>query len=482
MSTRPRVRFAPSPTGRLHVGGARTALFNWLYARRHGGTLVLRIEDTDLERSTRAAETALLDDLRWLGIDWDEGPDRGGPHPPYRQSERLDVYAAAAARLLDGGLAFRCFCSDADLERKRASQIAAGHEPRYDGSCRDLPGAEIERRQAGGAPHTIRFRVPDAVVRFPDRVRGAMQFESRTVGDFVLVRSSGLPTYNFACVVDDAAMAITHVIRGEDHLSNTLRQVLLYQALGLPMPEFAHVSLILGEDRTKLKKREGQEGTYVDEYRTRGWLPEAVVNFLALLGWSSSSSDEILTRERLCAEFDLDRVSRSPAIFDVQKLRWMGGEHLRAAPLAELVRAATPFLEAAGLPESAAYAAPWLLAFRDGIACLAELPERVRELLDPGTPEPEAAAALQTPGARRLLAVVTEKLERGAGDTARLDGATFKGILQGCGKELGLKGRDLFMPARAALSGRTHGPELPLLFDALGADRALERLHRAASA
>jgi nondiscriminating glutamyl-tRNA synthetase len=298
-----------------------------------------------------------------------------------------------------------------------------------------------------------------------------MQFESRTVGDFVLVRSNGLPTYNFACVVDDAAMGVTQVIRGEDHLSNTLRQVLLYQALALPMPEFAHVSLILGEDRTKLKKREGQEGTYVDEYRARGWLPAAVVNFLALLGWSSASGEEILTRERLCAEFDLDRVSRSPAVFDVQKLRWMGGEHLRAAPIDDLVREATPFLEAAGLPESAAYAAPWLLAFRDGIACLAELPERVRELLDPGPSEPEAAAVLQTPGARRLLAVVGEKLERGAGDTGRLDGATFKGILQGCGKELGLKGRDLFMPARAALSGRTHGPELPLLFDALGADR-----------
>jgi nondiscriminating glutamyl-tRNA synthetase len=309
-----------------------------------------------------------------------------------------------------------------------------------------------------------------------------MRFESSTVGDFVLLRSTGLPTYNFACVVDDAEMAITHVIRGEDHLSNTLRQVLLYEALDLSQPEFAHVSLILGEDRTKLKKREGQEGTYVDEYRARGWLPGALVNFLALLGWSAAGGEEILGRERLVSEFDLDRVSRSPAVFDVQKLRWMAGEHLRAAPIESLARDAVPFLRAAGLDESTVQAASWLRAFRDGMVCLAELPERVRELLAPGEPEPEAAASLRTPEAWRLLAAVADRMERAVADTGRLDGATFKAILQECGRQVGLRGRDLFMPARAALSGRTHGPELPLLFDALGADQALERVRRAARA
>jgi nondiscriminating glutamyl-tRNA synthetase len=490
LSVTPRVRFAPSPTGRLHVGGARTALFNWLYARHHGGTLVLRIEDTDVERSTRDAEAALLDDLRWLGIDWDEGPDRGGPHPPYRQSERLEIYQRAATPLLDSGGAFLCFCSDDELERKRAQQVAAGEEPRYDGACRALAAAEVQRRRDHGEPHTIRFRVPTKSVRFHDRVRGDMHFESNVVGDFVLVRSNGLPTYNFACVVDDDAMRITQVIRGEDHLSNTLRQVMLYEALGLARPEFAHVSLILGEDRTKLKKRAGQEGTYVDEYRTRGWLPEALVNFLALLGWSSTSGEEILSPERLCAEFDLDRVSRSPAVFDVQKLRWMGGEHLRATDTARLGPLSVPFLRAAGLEGEVPRAHHWVMAFRDGIACMAELPAHVRELLDPGLPEPEAAEALRAPGARRLLPLLAERVERstapaplGPAEPADrpLDGAGFKALVQDCGRELSLKGRDLFMPVRAALSGRTHGPELPLLFDALGQARVVTRLRAAAN-
>jgi len=259
-----------------------------------------------------------------------------------------------------------------------------------------------------------------------------------------------------------------------------LRQVLVYQALDLRQPAFAHVSLILGEDRTKLKKREGREGTYVDGYRSQGWLPSALVNFLALLGWSSATGDEILSRERLCREFDLDRVSRSPAVFDVQKLRWMGGEHLRAAPLEALARDALPFLQAAGLEPDAARAHAWLAAFRDGMACLAELPEPVLDLLEPGEPEPDARLALEPAGARRLLTLLTERMERAFSDTGSVDGTAFKRLLQECGKELGLKGRDLYMPVRAALSGRTHGPELPLLYEALGRAAARERIHAAA--
>ncbi len=467
-----RARFAPSPTGRLHVGGARTALFNWLFARHHGGTLVLRIEDTDQERSTRPAEAALLTDLQWMGIDWDEGPDCGGPFGPYRQTERLALYAEHAARLVASGDAFACFCTDAELEVKRQAQIAAGGEPRYDGTCRDLPAAEVEARRNRGVASVTRFRVPSRPVHFEDNVRGRIEFGADTVGDFVLLRSNGLPTYNFACVVDDVAMQITHVIRGEDHLSNTLRQVLVYETLHFAQPVFAHVSLILGEDRSKLKKRAGQEGTYVDEYRDRGYLPDALVNFLALLGWSSATGDEVLTRERLRAEFDLGRVSRSPAIFDVQKLRWMAGEHVRAAPVAGLVSLAQPFLAAAGLPTDPLRVQAWILAFRDSIACLAEIPVRVRELLELGEPEPEAAAALQTPGARGLLALVDERW----GTRTDLDGAAFKVLLQESGKALGLKGREVFMPARAALTGRIHGPDLPLLFDSLGAAAARERL------
>jgi nondiscriminating glutamyl-tRNA synthetase len=473
MPTPVRARFAPSPTGRLHVGGARTALFNWLFARHHGGTLVLRIEDTDAERSTPAAERALLEDLRWLGIDWDEGPDVGGPHAPYRQTERLPIYAAQAERLLTAGTAFRCFCTDAELESKRQAQLAAGQEPHYDGTCRKLTADALAARR--GTPHAIRFHVQPGRVEFADRVRGDMSFDASAVGDFVILRSTGMPTYNFACVVDDAAMQITHVIRGEDHLSNTLRQVLLYTALDLPRPEFAHVSLIVDEHRAKLKKREGRAGTYVDEYRTDGYLPDALANFLALLGWSSPSGDEVLPRERLQREFDLDRVGRAPAVFDAQKLRWMSGEHVRLAPLGTLALGAQPFLQAAGLPADAPHAERYLAAFRDGIACLAELPPLVRELLDPGAPEPEAGAALATPGARRLLSCLDERWETRPG----LDGSGFKTLLQECGKELELRGRDLFMPARAALSGRTHGPEIPLLFDALGSETARARVRAA---
>jgi nondiscriminating glutamyl-tRNA synthetase len=282
-------------------------------------------------------------------------------------------------------------------------------------------------------------------------------------------------------VVDDSAMEISHVIRGEDHLANTLRQVLLYQALGLPLPEFAHLSLILGEDRAKLKKREGREGTYVDEYRTQGWLPAALVNFLSLLGWSPASGEEIMSSERLCAQFDLDRISRSPAIFDTRKLRWMGGEYLRAAPPAELAQAALPFLQAEGIAADARQAERWVLAFRDGLACLAELPPQVRALLEPGPAEEEAAVALRTPEARRLLSLVATRLASRMAENGEPDGMAFKALLAACGKEVGAKGRELFMPARAALSGRVHGPELPLVFDALGATRSLERLRVAAA-
>jgi len=470
-----RVRFAPSPTGRLHVGGARTAIFNWLFARHHGGTLVLRIEDTDQERSTRASESSLLADLEWMGLDWDEGPDGGGPYPPYRQSERQEIYAESASRLAAAGAIYPCFCTDAELDAKRGAQRAAGLEPHYDGTCRGLDPRSAAERRAKGETHTMRFRVPDRSVTFEDRVRGSMRFESSTVGDFVLLRSNGMPTYTFACVVDDAAMRISHVLRGEDHLTNTMRQVLIYEAFGLTPPEFAHLSLIVDADRAKLKKREGQEGTYVDEYRARGYLPGALVNFLALLGWSSPSGDEVLNRQRLVAEFDLDRVGRAPAVFDTQKLRWMAGEHLRAAPLAELARDSMPFMHDAGLDLDMAAATRMLAAFRDGLTTLADLPMRVRDLLHPGAPEPEAAAALQAPEARRLLKALVAGFDDRTAKSS-VDGAVFKALLQECGKTAGIKGRELFLPVRAAISGRAHGPEIPLLFDALGADVVRERL------
>jgi len=323
-----RVRFAPSPTGYLHVGGARTAIFNWLFARHGKGTFVLRIEDTDAERSTGESERSLVEDLRWLGLDWDEGPEIGGPHAPYRQSERLDRYRAVADDLVARALAYPCFCTDEDLERKREAAIAAGRAQHYDGTCRNLTPEEVAARRAQEIRETVRFKVPADVVSFDDAVRGAMDLDTDMVGDFVILRSNGLPTYNFAAACDDHDMRITHVIRGEEHLPNTLRQMLVYNALGAKPPIFAHVPLILAEDRSKLSKRHGASS--VGELRAQGILPSAAVNYLVLLGWSHPKEKEVLTREEMIETFTIKRINKSAAVFDPKKLAWMNGQHLRA--------------------------------------------------------------------------------------------------------------------------------------------------------
>ena len=475
-----RVRFAPSPTGRLHVGGARTALFNWLMARRSGGAFVVRVEDTDAARSTRGYETQLLDDLRWLGLDWDEGPDVGGQHGPYRQSERGDLYARQAARLVAAGAAYPCFCTDPELEARRAARRDAGEEQRYDGTCRRIDPAAAGARVAAGESHTVRFHAGRGAVEFDDLVRGPIRIERETFGDFVLERSSALPTYNFACVVDDIDMQISHVLRGEDHLYNTARQALLYGALEVEPPLFAHLPLILDEDRSKLRKRQGRTGTYVDEYRTAGYLPEALVNFLALLGWSAPDGREVLSRDELVAGFDIARVSKSAAMFDVRKMEWMAGEYLRSVDDDELAARATPFLHAAGLAGSAADTRRWIAAFKSHIFALGQLPERVREILDEPKVDAEASEVVDTPEARRLLDALADALERVAPDTSSLDGAGFKSLIQQCGRETGVKGRALFMPVRVALTGQLHGPELALLYDVLGVDVARRRLRGAA--
>ncbi len=492
-----RVRFAPSPTGRLHVGGARTALFNWLLARHAKGKMILRIEDTDIARSTRASEESLLEDLAWLGLDWDEGPDVGGPHAPYRQSERRELYSGMAAGLVNAGHAYACFCSDAgkrDTPRIGSSEPKAGEdepsaegdEPREDSDvaaesrgacpCASLAQAAAQSRIRTGEAHAVRFRVRAGVVEFEDRIRGAMRIDSATFGDFVLLRSSGLPTYNFACVVDDSDMRITHVVRGEDHLYNTARQSLLYDALAQARPQFVHLALILDEDRGKLSKREGRSGTYVDEYRTQGFLPAALVNFLALLGWSSPRGEELLSPDELVRDFDLDRVSKSPAVFDPVKLEWMAAWHMRSRSVDDLVPQALAHLRAAGLDMTPERTRAWIAGFKADLPALGQLPARVRGILDSPVPNDEAAEALAAPGARRLLDALAAKLEARAGQSPAVDGQGFKQMLQECGQELGVRGRYLFAPVRAALSGRTHGPELPLLFDALGIETVRARL------
>lgn len=491
-----RVRFAPSPTGRLHVGGVRTALFNWLFARHAGGRMVLRIEDTDLRRSRPEFEASLLADLRWLGLDWDEGPDRGGAFGPYRQSERRERYAAAAARLVEAGLAYPSYDDDPQEHELDADPDEATEEgapaPASAEKRRPRPGRRAARprgpRQAfeasrvaeqirAGHGPAIRFQLRDGLIHFRDRLRGDCRIDAATLSDFVLLRSDGLPTYNFACVVDDAHMQISHVIRANEHLYNTARQVVLFEALGHARPEFAHVSLILDAERRKLSKRAGELSgaqVYVDEYRAQGYVPEALLNYLALLGWSSSTGEEVLGLERLVQEFDLDRVSKSGAIFDVQKLRWMAGEYMRAQEPAALVERVRPLLEAAGLRVDARLA---VRTFQTQVACLAEFPERVRELLDVPSPEGEALAVLDSEKAPNLLqAVASELLQAG-----QAEASVLKRVLLEQGRTLGLKGRDVFMPVRVALTGRLHGPDLGELLELLGVEEAARRLRAAAA-
>jgi nondiscriminating glutamyl-tRNA synthetase len=481
-----RVRFAPSPTGWLHVGGARTAYFNWLFARKHGGAFVLRIEDTDADRSTGASERGVLDDLRWLGLEWDEGPDTGGPHGPYRQSERLALYAEHAGRLLAAGRAYRCFCTDAELEVRRAAALAAGRPPQYDGRCRALPREQSTARAGAGESFSIRFEVASRDWTLDDAVRGEVTFPAGMVGDFVLVRSSGLPTYNFACVVDDHAMAISHVLRAEEHLANTPRQLMLYDAFGWPPPRFAHVALILNADRTKMSKREGEAAVAVGDWRRAGYVPEALLAYLGLLGFHPGDDREVLTRDEMTAAFTLDRLGRSGSVFDPAKLAWMNAHWLHHASGADILK----WVERAGADAPRfipAAAAAWpratlervLEAVRGNLATLAELPGELGPFLDE-TPalEPDAADALGGPRAAAVCAAAATALAALA--DWRAD--AVKSAIQSVAPALGVKGRELYQPVRAALTGRTHGPELPLIAELLGRERSLARLERAGAA
>src|SRR5439155_10363498 len=347
----PRVRFAPSPTSYLHVGGARTALFNWLFARRHGGAFVLRFESTDVDRSSTEMVEGILDGLRWLGLDWDEGPHIGGPYGPYFQSERLDRYRALANALVESGSAYYCYCTTEDLKAKRDAAERGGAAWRYDRTCCRLSANDIASREARGLARAIRFRVPDGAMQFDDLVHGRIAFDGANIEDFVVVRSDGHPTYHLSVVSDDVEMAITHVVRGDDHISTTPKQILLYQAIGASLPQFAHVPLILGPDKKRLSKRHG--ATSVMEYARQGYVPEAMVNFLALLGWSPGGDREIFTRDELVASFGLEGISGGNAVFNPEKLDWFNAQHLARLAPHELAARLRPLLETAGLWDAA---------------------------------------------------------------------------------------------------------------------------------
>jgi nondiscriminating glutamyl-tRNA synthetase len=509
-----RVRFAPSPTGHLHVGNARTALFNWLFARQQDGTMVLRVEDTDLDRSEARFENQLVDDLKWLGLDWDEGPDVGGPFGPYRQSDRLAIYREHAERLLSEHKAYLCFCTEEDLQKERERAAADHRQPIYSGKCRSVDPADAQQKRAAGGACAIRLRIPEHPIRFHDIVHGPVEFSNEVVSDPIILRSSGMPVYNYVVVIDDALMKITHVIRGDDHLSNTPKQVALYEALGWPVPEFAHLSTILGADRERLSKRHG--ATSIANFRDMGVLPQALVNYLALLGWAPpGGTREVFSRAELVKEFSLERVTPSPAVFDMEKLYWLNRHYIKESSPERIDKLALPYFEKFlvgpagkhGVAEAATGSslpsgvANWFSTITRMLAPsvdrLEQLPERASLIFNY-----DARTALAAPGNAEVLAwphtdaVLTrfaiKVLEDESAREGKLAPEQFKKIVNEVKAETGAKGKDLFHPIRIAVTGSHSGPEfdklipileegshLPLPKHVLGVRERVEKFARA---
>jgi len=477
----PRVRFAPSPTGYLHVGGARTALFNWLFARRLGGTFVLRIEDTDAERSSWEMVEGIVKGMRWLGLDWDEGPDIGGPHGPYFQSERLERYQAMANRLAAEGRAYYCYCSPELLQARREGAERQGQTWTYDRTCARLDPAQIAELEATGAPRAIRFRVPEGITRFVDIVHGPIEFDRAHIEDFVVLRSDQHPTYHLSVVADDIDMAITHVVRGDDHISNTPKQMLLYEAFDAPLPEFAHVPLILGPDKRRLSKRHG--ATSVMEYERQGYLPEAMVNFLALLGWSPGTDQELFTRDELIATFSLEGISGGNAVFNPEKLDWFNQQHIARLPGEEILARIAPLMRDAGL-WSDAYedsARAWVLKV---IELIRPRAHRLGDFVDIGRPlfsdavefDDEAVRKhLSSPDLVPHLSGLREELSR----LEPFNEVSLEMTLRNFAAARGLKAGTLIHAVRVAVTGRAASPGLFEVIALLGRSRTVARLGRA---
>ncbi len=471
---RVKVRFAPSPTGPLHIGGARSALFNYLFAAHAGGEFVLRIEDTDLERSRLEYEAEIIESLKWLGVKWTEGMEIGGENAPYRQTERLSIYKDYAEKLLESGQAYYCFCTEEELENERQAMMEQGEMPKYSGKCRYLSQAEIEQKIAGGIKPTLRFRVPaNNVYVVNDLVRGKVSFESQNEGDFIIMKSDGLPTYNFAVVIDDVLMGITHVIRAEEHLSNTPRQLMIYDALNFKRPEFAHISLIMGSDRQKMSKRHG--ATSLIQYRKMGYLPEALFNFLALLGWSPEGEKEILSSRELIEAFKLERVAKSPAVFDLDKLNWLNQQYIKNKSIEELQSLLWPYIEttpyAGSIKKLNDEALSILIeSLRDRITCLSDVGDQMKIFFQEPDYEGEAREILTGDYTRQVL----EKFQREL--PLFNDAPEIKQFMKALAKELGLKPKDVFMPVRCALTGTSHGPDLTHLLLIWGREETLRRV------
>jgi glutamyl-tRNA synthetase len=472
-----RVRFAPSPTGYLHVGGARTALFNWLFARRHRGTFVLRIEDTDTERSSWEMVAGIVEGLRWLGLDWDEGPDVGGPHGPYFQSQRLDTYRAVIDRLIAAGHAYPCYCSSDTLQARRQAAEAAGGGWMYDRTCRQLSPEDVARLDAAGTPRAIRLLVPDGVTTFVDLVHGEIRFDNRNIEDFVVLRSDGQPTYHLSVVADDIDMAITHVVRGDDHISNTPKHVLLFQALGQAVPAFAHVPLILGTDKKRLSKRHG--ATSVTEYERMGYLPEAMVNFLALLGWSPGDDRELLSRDELIEAFALEGISGGNAVFNPEKLDWMNQQYIMRLSTAELGSRLEPYLREAGLwrDEFATHRGAWYLAlvelFKPRLTRLTKFAEEAGPFLTPEIVTEESAARKYL---KPELAMPLQDLRSAFDGLDPFTIAATEQALRSVAERHTLKPAALIHATRVAVTGRAASPGLFEVLEILGRPLVVQRM------
>ena len=485
MPERVRVRFAPSPTGELHLGNARTALFNWLFARHNGGVFILRVEDTDVARSTEGAERSILEGLRWLGLEWAEGPEKGGEFGPYHQSNRLVIYRSHVDQLLREEQAYRCYCSAERLEEMRREQRRQGKAPGYDGRCRRLSESEARRFESQGIEPVIRFKTPvQGETSFSDLLRGNIGFANDTLDDFVLMKSDGYPTYHLANVVDDHLMEVSHVLRADEWIPSTPRHVLLYQAFGWDPPHYIHLPLILDQAGGKLSKRQGNVS--VDAYRRAGYLPEAVVNYLALLGWSPGDTQEILDLEELVSKFSWERITVSPAIFDVERLNWFNRWYIRGSSTERIAQLAAPYLaEAYGKEEHSdgtAYSPrAWLKLLvecvREEVDSLGQMPAHVAfAFLDELAYTGEAAEALRSPEAGDVLSAFLESVE----PLESLDVSTAKAVLQGLRAVMkerrNLGPRQVLFPIRASLTGSVHGPDLAVVLALLGKERCVQRI------
>ena len=476
-----RVRIAPSPSGNLHIGTARTALFNYLFAKKNHGKYVLRIEDTDLERSSQAYIDNIYDSLKALGLNWDEGPDVGGPYGPYQQSERFDIYPKYAKKLMDMGYAYECFCTQEELDAEKEESIKNKKPHKYSGKCRNLTEEEKEKLRAEGRKPSIRFHVPKGETSYDDMVKGHLHFDNSLIGDFVIMKSNGTPTYNFAVVIDDMEMKISHIIRGEDHISNTAKQIMIYNALGAEVPKFGHLGMILAPDRSKLSKRHG--ATAVSEFVEKGYLTEALVNFVALLGWSPSDGQEIKTLEEIAADFRISEVSSSNSIFEYDKLNWMNGQYIKKMDLAKLTQLVKPYLSCYDLSEYTEKQLEKIVEVtREPITILSELTNDTKYFFGKDVEiEPDVQEkVLNGEVAKKVLPYVIEnELDKWDFEDEEKLHEQLADLRTYFKEQHGIKPKETMWAIRAAVTGRTHGADMVATLILLGKDRVVYRIKKA---